>query len=123
MPAYFFVLLSNWPVVPIALMDLVGVGVGVALFLRRRDWIAALVIGAFGVRALSSLARFAFYLAGFYARGANQFNDYDPVSGDLIQQTLNCVVAAGGLATLAALQAALWFGLKDRPARPTVDEA
>lgn len=121
MPGLFFVLLSNWPIFPIAVMDVVGVAVGVLLFLRRRDWIPLLVIGGFTIRALSSISRFAFYVGNFYATGANFTSYYDPVTGAVFQQTLNCVVAAGGVITLAMLQAALWFGLRHK-AQPPANE-
>lgn len=121
MPAIFFVLLSNWPVFPIALMDVIGVAVGAALWWRRRDWPPLLATAAFGVRALSSLTRLAFYVASYYTSGAPAAyaypygGYYDPVTDAVFHQTMNCVVAAGGVATLAALQAALWFGLTRPP--------
>ena len=117
MPAFVLVLLANWPVLPIALMDLAGVGVGLALYRRRRDWPPLLVAGAFGVRALSSLTRLALYLAG-YLTSLNYYENrwgYDPISGAVLQQTLNLVVCVGGVATLAAIQAALWVGFTRRP--------
>jgi hypothetical protein len=43
------------------------------------------------------------------------------VTGAVFQQTLNCVAAAGGVITLAMLQAALWFGLRHK-AQPPTDE-
>ncbi len=113
MPAYFFVLLSNWPVLPIAFMDLVGVGVGMALYQRRRDWPPLVVIAAFGLRALSSLSRFLFYLTG-YLTAVNFYNEpgfsYDPVTGAVLQQTMNVIVAVGGVLTLGLLQLAIWHG-------------
>lgn len=121
MPGLFFVLLSNWPIFPIALADVVGVVVGVLLFLRRRDWVPLLVIAGFGIRALSSLTRFVFYVGNFYASGANITSIYDPVTGAAFQQTMNCVIAAGGVATLALIQVALWFGLRHKAA-PPLDE-
>jgi hypothetical protein len=121
MPVFFFVLASNWPIFPIAIMDVIGVVVGVLLFMRRRDWVSLLIISAFTIRALSSISRFAFYVGNVYATGANVTNVYDPVTGAAFQQTLNCVVAAGGVTTLAMLQAALWFGLRHKAEPPTDD--
>ena len=118
MPAYLFVLLSNWPVIPIAVMDLVGVAVGFALYRRRQDWPPLVVMAAFGLRAISSVTRFLFYLTG-YLVATNYYNDpafsYDPVTGAFLQQTMNCVVAAGGVVTLALLQVAIWHGFTARP--------
>lgn len=117
MPAYFFVLLSNWPLLPIAFMDLIGVAVGMALFRRRRDWPPLVVAGAFGIRALSSLSKFLFYLAG-YLTSVNFYYEYgftyDPVTGATLQQTMNCFVAAGGVLTLALIQIAIWYGFTRR---------
>src|SRR5262245_35614797 len=123
MPAYFFVLLSNWPVLPIAFMDLVGVGLGIILYLRRRDWPPLLVVGAFGVRAVSSITRLVFYLAGFLAASNPYYSGgygygYDPVTGATLQQTMNCFVALGSVLALAALQTAIWFGFTRRPGEP-----
>ncbi|MGQ0601372.1 MAG: hypothetical protein ACT4QE_06705 [Anaerolineales bacterium] len=118
MPGLFFVLLSNWPVFPIALADVIGVVVGVLLFLRRRDWVPLLVIAGFGIRAISTLTRVAFYVGNIYASGANITSGYDPVTGAAFQQTMNCVVAAGGVATLALIQTALWFGLRHKASAP-----
>ncbi len=117
MPAFVFVLLANWPVLPIAVMDLIGAGVGVALYRRRHDWPPLLVTAAFGVRALSSLTRLALYLAG-YLTSLNYYDNrwgYDPISGAVLQQALNMVICVGGVATLAAIQAALWVGFTRRP--------
>jgi hypothetical protein len=117
MPPYILVLLANWPVIPIALMDTIGVVVGVRLYRRRRDWPPLVIAAAFGVRALSSLTRLALYLAG-YLTSLNYYETrwgYDPISGALLQQTMNVVVCVGGVATLAAIQAALWVGLTRRP--------
>ncbi len=117
MPPFFLVLLANWPVLPIALMDTIGVVIGIRLYLRRRDWPPVVIAAAFGVRALSSLTRLALYLAG-YLTSLNYYETrlgYDPISGALLQQTLNLAVCAGGVATLAAIQAALWVGLTRRP--------
>lgn len=123
MPAYFFVLLSNWPVLPIAFMDVVGAGLGIILYVRRRDWPPLLVVGAFGLRAVSSITRLTFYLAGYMATTANPYiysTNYDPITGAAVQQTMNCFTALGSVLALAALQTAIWFGFTRRPGeRPT----
>lgn len=118
MPAYFFVLVSNWPVIPIALMDCVGVGLGVLLYLRRRDWPPLLVIAGFGLRAVSALARFALFLSGYMvtlnyyaAMYGYGYAPYDPVTGALNQQTLNVAVAVGSVLALGLLQAGIWYGM------------
>lgn len=124
MPAYFFVLLSNWPVLPIAFMDLIGVGVGIALFQRRHDWPPLVVAAAFGIRALSSLSRFLFYLTG-YLTAVNFYNDpgfsYDPVTGAVLQQTMNVAVAVGALFTEGLILWAIWRGFTHRPAQRDAD--
>lgn len=119
MPAYFFVLLSNWPVIPIAFMDLVGVGVGIALFMRRRDWPPLVVAAAFGIRAISSIARLSLFLAGYmvtlnyYAAVFGYgYAPYDPITGALTVQTTNVAVALGGVLTQAMIQMAVWYGMK-----------
>jgi hypothetical protein len=118
MPAYFFVLLSNWPVFPIALMDLIGVAVGIALYVRRRDWPPLLVIAGFGIRLVSSVGRLAFFLAGYMitlnyyaATYGYGYAAYDPITGALMQQTMNVVVAVGSVLALGLLQAGIWHGL------------
>jgi hypothetical protein len=117
MPAYFFVLLSNWPILPIAFMDAMGVVVGLLLFRRLKTWPPVVVAAAFALRALSSLTRFLFYLTG-YLTAVNFYNEpafaYDPVTGAVLQQTMNCAVAAGGVLTLALLQVGIWYGFTRR---------
>ncbi len=116
MPAFFFVLLSNWPVVPIALMDIAGVGLGVALYVRRRDWPPIAVAAAFGVRALSSVTRLLFYLTNYMMQGGYYYSPmYDPVTGAALQQTMNCLTATGAVLTEALILLAIWFGFTRKP--------